>query len=437
MSVKLNKFLLPNGETSIKAVLKNVGSNNISSVEFNWNDGTGDHKQRVVAYLSAGQQREVTHPIPVSLSNSTIETKTILVSITQVNDAEDGNPSDNNMNATTSIVSQAIPKKVVFEEGTGTWCGWCPRGMVALKNVNEEYPDDQISIGVHNGDPMAFAAYNSGAAFGSFPGMNVDRELKGVDINPSNMAGYINSRKTLLSPAQLTGEFSISGQQLTANVNSKFFINNPNVNYRLSVILIEDGVKGTASGFRQSNYYAGGSNGEMGGFESLPNPVPAAQMVYDHVGRALLGGYAGQESSIPSAITDGQTVNYTFNYTIPSDYIKDNLTAVVLLLDATDGTIISGAKLSKTILAVNDIKANAAKFSIYPNPAKSDFNLKLPTDGTYKIAIFDMAGRAVKNYGAIHSNNKTIKLGFNLVPGKYLVNISQDGKSITKELLVK
>lgn len=31
----------------------------------------------------------------------------------------------------------------------------------------------------------------------------------------------------------------------------------------------------------------------MGGFELLPNPVPAAKMTYNHVARAILGGWAG------------------------------------------------------------------------------------------------------------------------------------------------
>ena len=53
--------------------------------------------------------------------------------------------------------------------------------------------------------------------------------------------------------------------------------------------LTEDGVRRVmTSGYNQVNAYAGNALGPMGGFESLPNPVPAAQMVYDHVARVLL-----------------------------------------------------------------------------------------------------------------------------------------------------
>ncbi|WP_300670469.1 Omp28-related outer membrane protein [Soonwooa sp.] len=435
VSAKLDKFLVAGAQTYIKAVVKNVGTNSISSIEINWNDGTGDHKERIVAYISPGQQKEVTHPIPTSYTD--VSTKTITVSVTKVNDADDADPSNNSANVMTSVVSQFIPKKVVFEEGTGTWCGWCPRGMVALKQVNEDFPDDQISIGVHNSDPMVVAAYNSGAAFSGFPGMNVDRELKGVDVSPSSIGNYVTNRKQMASPVNLSGDFSIVGDQLTANASAKFFINNPTTNYKMSVVVIEDGVVGTAAGYKQANYYANNAQGEMGGFESLPNPVPADKMVYDHVGRALLGGYSGQAGSVPTAISVGTSANYTFNYTVPAEYKSNNISLALLLIDGADGTIISAAKLNKT-LAVNDVSKIGANTTIFPNPAHSEFNIKLTDDATYKITIFDMNGREVKNYGEVKSNSKNIKLQINnLTPGKYLVNIAKDGVSFTKNLLVK
>lgn len=435
VSGKINKFLTAGDQTYVKAILKNVGTNMISSVEFNWNDGSGDHKEKVSVFIAAGQQREISHPIPTSYTD--IASKNITLTITKVNDKEDSNPADNSLIVTTSVVSQFVAKKVVFEEGTGTWCGWCPRGMVALDQVNQEYPDDQISIAIHNGDPMAFSEYNAGAAFAGFPGMNVDRELKGVDIAPNTIGNYVNSRKTLASPAKLSGEYSIDNNQLTANVSSKFFIINDNVNYRLAAVVVEDNVQGTASGYRQSNYYAGGGNGEMGGFEKLPSTVPANQMIYNHVGRALLGGYAGQTGSVPTAVTDGQTINYTFNYTVPATYRQDQISVVLLLLDASDGSIINAAKLDKTILAVSNTKSNAASIALYPNPAKTEFNLKLTADGEYNVSIFDISGRMVKDFGSVKSRSKTLNFPINLRPGKYFVNISQQGNSITKELLVK
>lgn len=41
-------------------------------------------------------------------------------------------------------------RNVVVEEGTGTWCGYCPRGTVAIKRMNEKYPDQFIGIAVQD-----------------------------------------------------------------------------------------------------------------------------------------------------------------------------------------------------------------------------------------------------------------------------------------------
>ncbi len=437
VSGKIDKYIAVNTPNTIKYTVKNNGGNNITSLELNWNDGT-DHKATVSTNIKPGEIVEISHPTIVSYSE--LVDKNIVATVTQVNASPDAIPSDNSVSLSTTVASQTIPKKVVIEEGTGTWCGWCTRGIVALDKVNADYPDDQISIAVHGGsstEPMQVAGYINSAGYTGFPGMNVDRELKNVDIGPDTINNYVDTRKNISTPAKLLGEFSIVNDQLTANVTSQFFINKANVNYKLAVILLEDDVKGTTTYYKQANYYAGGANGPMGGFENMPSSIPAAQMSYKHVARALLGGYSGQAGSVPVTITDGQTVSYTFNYTIPSTQIKENLHAVLLLLDASNGTIVNAAKLTRSTLAVNDINKMSAGTKIYPNPAKSDFNIKFVKDGVYKIAIFDMAGREVKNYGNVSSNAMKINLPINLTSGKYFVNIAQDAESMTKELIVK
>jgi len=431
---KIDKYIVANSQNDITYKIKNTGGNTITSMELNWNDGT-DHKATVTTNIKPGETAEIAHPTKVMYSD--LSNKNITATVSLVNGSADANPGDNSVELSTTVASQVVAKKVIIEEGTGTWCGWCTRGIVALNQVNADYPNDQISIAVHNGDPMVVAAYNSGAAFSGFPGMNVDRELKGVDISPSNIGNYVASRKSIPTPVLLGGQYTIEGSTLTATANAQFFVNLTNANYRLAAIVVEDGVKGTASGYRQANYYAGGANGPMGGFENKPNPIPAADMVYDHVGRALLGGYHGQENSVPAAITDQQVVNYTFTYTIPSGYNPEELHVALLLIDQSDKTIINGAKLPKgAVAAVSDVSL-AKSTTIYPNPASTNFNIKFAKDGKYNVVIYDMSGKVVTNYGSVSTSGKTANLPIRLLPGKYLVNISQDGVSYTKELLVK
>ena len=46
----------------------------------------------------------------------------------------------------------AFNRKVVMEEGTGTWCGYCPEGMATILRMKEKYPDNFIAVAIHDDD---------------------------------------------------------------------------------------------------------------------------------------------------------------------------------------------------------------------------------------------------------------------------------------------
>ena len=41
-----------------------------------------------------------------------------------------------------------FPRRVVMEEATGTWCGWCVRGLETISRLSKEYPKNFIAIGI-------------------------------------------------------------------------------------------------------------------------------------------------------------------------------------------------------------------------------------------------------------------------------------------------
>ena len=51
-----------------------------------------------------------------------------------------------------SIVALAFQptKRVLFEEATGTWCQWCPRGAVYMDSLHKVYPTTAMLVAVHN-----------------------------------------------------------------------------------------------------------------------------------------------------------------------------------------------------------------------------------------------------------------------------------------------
>ena len=68
----------------------------------------------------------------------------------------------------TKVLAFEPKRRVVVEEVTGMWCGYCPEGIVAMETLHERYPDEFIGVAVHYSDPLEISGYP--AAETAFPG---------------------------------------------------------------------------------------------------------------------------------------------------------------------------------------------------------------------------------------------------------------------------
>lgn len=433
-AVSVARWAMLNANETLTAEVTNVGGNAITSLEIDWNDGTA-HTQTVTVNIAPGASASVDHPDAVTYA--TAVEQNIAVTITAVNGAADGDPSNNAGSAMHNTLSQQTDKAVVLEEGTGTWCPWCTRGIVAMDYMIATYPNDFIGVAVHNGDPMTVTEYDNGANFSGYPNANVDRSILSASVSQAAFEAYYNDRINLGVPANVDVTVTGSGGNMTIDASASFYTPVSGADFRLAVVITEDGLTGTGSQWAQANAYAGGGNGPMGGYENLPNPVPAADMVYDHVGMALLGGYDGQAGSVPATITDGTVANYTFNYTVPGTSDENNMHVVVLLLDNATGEIVN-AKQVDLVVGLEE-GPEAINMNVYPNPATDNVNVAFEATGDYTITITDMAGRVVSTnaYSNLSGAQNITVPTADLMSGNYLVSVATEGASYTQTLVIK
>lgn len=436
VSTSLNGTALINTNNTLGVAVKNMGANAITSLTINWNDGT-DHSATIATNIAIGATATVNHTTPVNYS--TAQSNNINISISQVNGVADSDPSNNTGTDNILTVSQLATKKVVIEEGTGTWCQWCPRGAVAMDYMDATYGAGYIGIAVHNGDPMTVSAYDAGVDFGGYPSAHVDRLSLDIDVSSSSFAAAYNTHKLMIPAADIMIEPSVVGNAASIVASAKFYTNITSANYRLGVIIVEDGVTGTGSGYNQANAYAGGGYGPMGGYESLPANVPAAQMVYNHVGRALLGGFNGQANSVPTAIADQSTHSYTFNYTIPATSNVNNMKAVAVLINNTTGEIVNAnsAYLSPNVGVAN---VESIDLNVFPNPATDKVNVTFEAKGgNYTIDVIDLTGRMMSTEVVSNANgSQSIEINTSeLKAGNYILTVSTEGSSFTKMIAIK
>ena len=429
------------GSTVLPSItVQNKGSETITSVDVALSvDGGSPQTTTVNTNIPGLSSGDITITLPVTVTDNNEYSLDYVLS--NPNGNEDEDMSDNaNLGYLNSLTGNA-DKKMVVEEGTGTWCTWCPRGHVAMERMAEDHPDSFIGIAVHNSDPMALAEHDDNMNLNGYPGANINRFTRNVD--PGDLSiNNITSEAARVSPMNVTSstEYNATTRELTVTATATSIIDINNADIRFSVIMTEDEVTGTGNDYAQVNAYAGGANGVMGGYESLPNPVPASQMVYHDVSRALLGGFFGEEGSFPAVITAGEEVTYSFTYTIPAIYDDAEMQAVVVVLDAVSGEILNGSE-SEVQTAVGIFETpELIEAKLSPNPAIDLTTIYLPleTAGDVTVSVLDLSGRLMKN-NVYNSNAGNVS--FNIITsdlnaGIYIVRVDTPDGVATKRLAV-
>ncbi|MDR9486878.1 T9SS-dependent choice-of-anchor J family protein [Salibacter sp.] len=444
-SVDINDRGVDGDVVDISGTIKNNGSSTINSVEVTWTDGTNSYTDNITGLsIASYQEYDFTHSDQLSITGG--ETYNIDVSISVDNDADNTN-NEITGSAVFGLMFES-DNTVVIEEGTGTWCGWCPRGEIAMNYMYNNYADQGfIGIAVHNNDPMVVTEYDNGSAFTGFPGMHINRSILGAGVSQNNMESAYNQFMDRLALA----EMDIADAYITTDSNIKVilvsqFAANLSDEYRYAVVIMEDDVTGTSSGYAQVNYYAGGANGAMGGYENMPDPVPAADMTYNHVGRMLMGGYNGEPGSISSPITANDYNVHEFEEPIAGD-IDDpsKLTAVGMIIETATGEIVNANKRKVSTNGPSSVEKleTSNSFNLYPNPTNGNAKLSIVASESdeFNVTVYDVTGKQVMNMPrvAVQQGNNLVQLQTaDLNSGMYYVSItSNDGARTVKPLVIE
>ncbi|RMG81959.1 MAG: T9SS C-terminal target domain-containing protein [Bacteroidetes bacterium] len=440
------------GQTKNPSVMvKNAGQTTITSfdvtLEYNGNQITESISNISLASLSD-------YTVNFSQSVTLVSGQnTFTAYISNVNgNTSDDDPSDDTTSVNIPLVEAAEGKVVVAEEGTGTWCGWCPRGLVSMEYMEHEYGNMFEGIAVHNGDPMVDSDYDSdiGAYFSGYPSAMVDR---GNVIDPSEIeTDFLNN--ITVSPAgviTMGAQYNSSNNTLDVSMSVKI-LESFSGNWKVACVLTEDSVTGTSSGYDQANYYSSQSQNQdlidINGvnWKNLPNPVPASQMVYNEVAREIQPSFAGMDSAFGSgtvAVFDVHVFNFTFQ--LSSTWNINNLSLVGLLIEpsgkinnagsATYSEAVTNGYTSEGVYTATVHQVQNEAIKLFPNPTSfKSTNVQMTLSGSENISIevFDMLGKQVmsRNYGTIARGMYNFPINFRgFENGMYLVKVKKGKES--------
>lgn len=248
----------------------------------------------------------------------------------------------------------------IIEEYTGTWCGWCIRGIVGMELLRETLGEDFIGVAYHNGDPMQIMnEYGYPNSIGGFPSAYLDRTYD-VDAYygfTSGTPGAIVDAVQQLAAIETVGDLEVTAQwtseektAISVDVSSFFSIDKDNAKYALEVMMAADDLHGTASGWKQKNFYNGLSSyindPRLGPWVTQPATVSGL-----HFNDVLVYTSFRISGSLPTTIVAYE--DYDYNYTFKLSDLqrpnlaqqnKDNLRIVVLIVDTGTGKVVNANK---------------------------------------------------------------------------------------------
>lgn len=337
---------------------------------------------------------------------------TIELTLSKVNGNENVNSATS---ATYSVIAleKSADRVSVVEEQTGTWCGWCPRGHVALDLLNKQLGDKVVTLAGHytnsqsQVDPMnilgdnitsqaeALADYgwvamnlSSMLGGGGFPGAMFDRLIAtdpyvGINTKKGKNGTYEFSATALVKAIQeqipSEADFSMTASwaddkntdikvDLTTTFNYDRFGSFP---YGVAFVLSENGMTGKGATWKQLNYYS--KRAGVNGASDFNNPDMAAwfkggsyvSTTYDNVVVQAWNplGTAAIVDKSQTDIIKGEAIPFSATLKVNSDLIQnyDNLTLSALLVNLNSCAVVNAAKvvLGKCAAGIEDVNSEA------------------------------------------------------------------------------
>ena len=248
-------------------------------------------------------------------------------------------------------------KRIVVEEATGMWCGYCPEGTVAMHTLQERYPDQFIGVAVHVNDAMQVAGYGDVMSFPSgAPTAWLDRKIYVKDMLTPVLADGTHTYTTLMGGIEslfidrlheqtfadisVSGDMSDGADEILTDVSVRFAKGYDDTDFRIILLLTEDHV--WKPGYYQTNYHSGRDE-SLSGFEALPAMI-RQDYEFNHVARSVMGGYTGIKGVVPSEVRAGDSYSYSSSFKLPETILDiQNLKLIAMIADAATGEIMNAA----------------------------------------------------------------------------------------------
>lgn len=216
---------------------------------------------------------------------------------------------------TRCTVLQAPKKRVVFEDITGLWCQYCPRGIAIMEYMERIHPDNFIGISIHD-DAMRTNAYTElMSKWTGRPYITFNRYEK---VNSYTGEGEYNMamNQTANFDINVKANFDESGNNIIVSTDVLPCLPTAeNDKYEVAYVL-------TADGLKNDSWVQNVAAGEWDGIEGLPEEYApflggvsvVSGLTFNQVAIASKGVEYGVEGSLTAPYTVGEMQNPTVTF---------------------------------------------------------------------------------------------------------------------------
>lgn len=397
-----DKYFMVEENFQIPVAVRNVGLNEVNSFVVTLNDGTETYTKEV-NNVNLTFNKLTTVNVNVKMDNPV--GYTFISAITAVNGTNDSNLSNNEAALSLQGLAFEPLRKILTEKGTATWCGSCTGAMALFRNLEEDYPDRFIGVSVHYEDIMEVSEYADALGLTIYPSARMNRgETTSTHSFYFPDAWSLElAKKTPVEVSQVV-TYDPDTRTISSTATATFATSFAAIDCHFGAIVTENNFQGSGSAYDQANWLSGFPDQDPI-FGNLPNPVPSEDMVYQHLARAIPGGFNGVANSGPVSAEVNQSYSHDFTYTIPDEYNEDEISFIVHLTDQTTGLVLNSheVKLKDLVVSTNEEVADAFALNIFPNPANEQMTvaLDLQEKAEVELAIFNVLGQQVmtQNFG--------------------------------------
>lgn len=383
---------------NFEAIVTNQGCSGVDTLLLSYKS-SGVEGECVIAceglptgYFNTSSTVSVTLPPFENTINSDLK-----IRVAQVNGLDNSNKNADDVTLL-NVWSRMPAKTPLFEEYTGTGCGYCPRGNIGIEKMTELYGDRFVAVAYHCSDIMSI--YRSVEDFPNFapaqPVAWIDR-VKETDpyFGDKNNGVFSvdevwNNVAQKFTPADINLTCRWADDEcnsIAADAEISFVKPFESSDFRLIYILTADGLTGEGPDWMQGNYYSGETGRWPEDFDFLVNSGRYINnMTYDHVA-VYATATSGIEGIIPSSISADQNFSHSVCLDI-ADAVNvdgmnlvqdhDRIHVVAAILDANTGEIVNCAKASPGNTSVGELDeesdiAGAKYYNVSGQQVSPDF----------------------------------------------------------------